>query len=251
MKPARFALIVGLVLAMPRSAGAQKVPVDEFVVIPLRVHVLKSAEIGMAHCRLTDAEVAVIVGNVNAIWHRAGLHFGVESILREPAAQADRFRLVAGFNGGQIDPSELRMLMPRSSRAFDGLHVYYFHELPFNSAYMGDDVVFATEDAQVKQVAGGSQDPIARVTAHALGNLLALPNLQQPRNLMGGGTSGIELDGTQGAAARKVARLIPGAMTIEGLRKAQKDAEARRDTATAKRLRSWLAEVPGAGAGRR
>jgi hypothetical protein len=254
MKPARLALVVGLVLAAARDAGAQGVPAEEFVVIPLRVHVLRSPEIDMANGRLTDAEVAVVVGNINAIWHKAGIHFGVESVLSEPVAQAERFRAVAGLKGGEVDPDDLRILLPRASRSFDGLHVYCFHELPFNSVYMVDDAVFVHEAARVRPVPGGGDDPIARVTAHALGNLLTLPNVAEPRNLMGNGTSGIALDGPQAESARKVARLIAGAMTVEGLRKAIKAAEARGDVAAARRLRFWLGELPGAaaaGSGRR
>jgi hypothetical protein len=254
MKPTRLALIVGLVLATSRSAGAQGVPAEDVVVIPLRVHVLTSPDFDMANCRLTDADVARVVGNLNAIWHKAGIHFGVESVLREPVAQAERFRAVAGLKGGEVDPDDLRILLPRVSHGFEGLHVYYFHELPFNSVYMVDDAVFVHEAAQVQQVPGGGQDPVARVTAHALGNLLTLPNVNEPRNLMGGGTSGIALSGSQAETARKVARTISGAMTVAKLRKAADAAAAKGDAATAKRLRSWLAEVSGAGttkAGRR
>jgi hypothetical protein len=248
MKPVRFAVFVGLVAAMSRIAGAQDVPTEQFVVIPLRVHVLTDPNIDIANCKMTEADVKRVVGNVNAIWHKAGIHFGVESVLREPAAQHERFRLTAELDGGQVGAADLWMLTPRASRSFDGLHVYYFHELPFNSAYMGDDVVFAHEQAEVSQVPGGSKDPVARVTAHALGNLLGLPNNNQPRSLMGGGTSGIALNGSQAEAARKVARTIAGATTIAGLQKAAKAAETKGDAATARRLRSWLAEVPGAGA---
>ena len=154
MNPARFALIVGLILATSRIAGAQDVPAADFVIIPLRVHVLRSAEIDQANCRLTDAEVARVAGNINAIWHKAGIHFGVESILCEPAAQQERFRVTAAASGGEIGAGSLWMLLPRASRAFDGVHVYYFHELPFNSAYMGDEVVFSNEGAQVHEVPG-------------------------------------------------------------------------------------------------
>jgi hypothetical protein len=113
---------------------------------------------------------------------------------------------------------------------------------------MGDDVVFAIEGAQVREIPGGGEDPIARVTAHALGNLLGLRNVEEQQNLMGNGTSGIALAGSQAQAARKVARTVPGATTVAGLRKAAQAAEAKGDAATARRLRSRLAEIPGAGA---
>jgi hypothetical protein len=248
MNPARLALIAGLVLATSRIAGAQDVPAADFVIIPLRVHVLTAPDIDMANCKLTDADVARVVGNINAIWHKAGIHFVVEAVLREPAGQQGRFRTTAALAGGEIGADDLRMLLPSASRVFDGLHVYCFHELPFNSASMGDDVVFANEGARVREIPGGGKDPIARVTPHALGNLLALQNLEEPRDLMGGGTSGIALTGAQAEAARKVARTIPGATTVAGLRKAAQAVEAKRDAAMARRLRSWLAEIPDAGA---
>jgi hypothetical protein len=249
MDHTRFALIAGLVLATSRIAAAQDVPAEQFVIIPLRVHVLTSPDIDQADCKMTEADAARMVGNINAIWHKAGIHFGVESILREPVVQRERFLIVAGLGGGQVGPNDLRILLPRTSRAFDGVHVYFFHDLPFNSTFMGDDLVFTNEQAQVQQIAGGSKDPVSRVTAHALGNLMALPNLNDPKNLMGNGTSGIALTGSQAEAARKVARTISGATTVAALRKAEKAAETKGDTATARRLHSWLAEIPGAGAG--
>jgi hypothetical protein len=248
MKTARFALIAGMVLATSRIAGAQDVPAEQFVIIPLRVHVLTSSDIDQANCKLTEGDVTRVVGNINAIWHKAGIHFGIESILREPVAQRERFLIVAGLGGGQVGPNDLRILLPRASRAFDGLHIYFFHDLPFNSAFMGDDVVFSIEQAQVNPVAGGGKDPVARVTAHALGNLLTLPNTNDPRSLIVNGTSGIALDRSQAETARKVARTIQGATTVAGLQKAEKAAEAKGDAATARRLHAWLAEIPGAGA---
>ena len=249
MNAARFALVAGLILATSRIAGAQDVPAEQFVIVPLRVHLLTSADIDQANCKMTEAEAARVVANINAIWHKAGIHFGVESILREPVAQRERFLIVAGLGGGQVGPNDLRILLPRASRASDGLHVYFFHDLPFNSAFMGDDAVFTNEQAQVSPIAGGGKDPVARVTAHALGNLMALPNVNDPQNLMGNGTSGIALTGSQAEAARKLARTIAGATTVAGLRKAESAAQAKGDTATARRLHSWLAEVPGAAAG--
>jgi hypothetical protein len=248
MSHARLALIVGLILAIVRTAGAQDVPAAEYVIIPIRVHVLTSNELAMANCRLSEADVARVAENINAIWHKAGIHFGVESALREPAGQEGRFGITASLHSGQIDPMELRILLPRGSRTFDGLHVYYFHELPMNSMYMGDDVVIAHEVAAVREVPGGGKDHVARVTAHALGNLLGLENVADPRSLMGNGTSGIALNRSQADSARKVARMIPGATTVAGLRKAAQAAETKGDATTARRLRSWLSAIPGAGA---
>ena len=250
MKSARIATIAGLVLALSRIAAAQDVSAEQFVIIPLRVHVLTSTDIDQANCKMTEADAARVVGNINAIWHKAGIHFGVESILREPVVQRERFLIVAGLGGGQVEPERSPDPAAEGLARFDGVHVYFFHDLPFNSAFLGDDVVFSNEQAQVNPIDGGSKDPVARVTAHALGNLLTLPNVNDPRNLMGGGTSGMALAASQAQAARKVARTIAGATTVADVRKAEKAAQAKGDTATVRRLHAWLAEIPGDRGGR-
>ena len=64
---------------------------------------------------------------------------------------------------------------------------------------------------------------------------------------MGDGTSGIALTKPQAESARKFAADDLGATTVAGLRKAVQAAEAKKDAATARRSRSWLAEIPDAG----
>ena len=83
----------------------------------------------------------------------------------------ERFRLTASQGGGEVGVDQLRILLPRGSRGFEGVHVYLFHELPFNSVYRIDDLVFSQELARVRPIPGGGKDPVARVTAHAVGNL--------------------------------------------------------------------------------
>jgi hypothetical protein len=218
------------------------------VVIPLRIHVLTSTEIDTANCNLIDADIARVVGNINTIWQRAGIRFGVESILREPAAQTERFHITTQLHGGEAGEPQLWMLLPRASRSHDRLHVYHFHELPYNSFYLGDDIVIAQEGAQVKQVKGGGNDTVARVTAHALANLLGLTNVPESRNLMGDETSSVALEDSQCETASKVARTIRGVATATEVQQAAETAEAKGDAATARRLRLWLSGVPGQGA---
>jgi hypothetical protein len=236
---------------VPRRAHVRRAPDrepagDQFVIVPLRAHILTAPDLELADCKLSEADVVRVIGRVNAIWHKAGIHFGLESVVREPAAQRERFRLTAEQNRGEVGVSALKMLLPRSTREFDGFHVYFFHELPFNSLSFGDDSVIAQEVARVNPVEGGCDDPIARVTAHALGNELGLPNRAEPGNLMGNGTSGMALDADQAGWALKVARTVPGALTVSTARRAAESADSKKDAATARRLRSWLAEIPGA-----
>ena len=127
------------------------------------------ADLDMANCRLTDAEIHRVVANLNAIWHPAGIRFGLESLVREPAAQRDRFRLLIEKRALQRGFPEPALLFPPASRDFDGLHAYFFRDLPYNSSVVADDAVVVQEGATVRQVLhGGGNDTIARVLAHAL-----------------------------------------------------------------------------------
>src|SRR4051794_4331549 len=56
---------------------------DQFVVIPLRVHILTATDLPEVDCHLTDADVGRILGKVNRIWEKAGVHWGLESVVRE------------------------------------------------------------------------------------------------------------------------------------------------------------------------
>ena len=67
MRPARIALIVGLALAMARIAEAQEIPAADFVIVPLRGHVLATPETELANCKLTDAEVARFRSDLDGI----------------------------------------------------------------------------------------------------------------------------------------------------------------------------------------
>ena len=218
------------------------------MIVPFRIHVMTAPDLELANCRLTDAGAARVLDQLNAIWHRAHIHFGLESIRRERPDQAARSRANTDGQPGAFAMPE-RILLPRSSRTFDGLHAYYFHTLPINGADLGGDVVLVQEGAQVQPVDGGTDNPMARVTAHALGYALGLLDDFDPANLMSQGTSGVALDDAQTEVARAVARTIHGVATAADIRKAALAAQAKDERSDeARRLWSWLAEIPGPGA---
>src|SRR5262249_43090967 len=154
------------------------------------------------HCALSDADLRRIAGKMNAIWHKAGIHWGVESIVREPAERREQFRLArelsksAGLNS-------FRTLLPACSRRYDGLHVYYIHKFSVNGIYMGDDFAIVQETASLRSVEGGTDEPIARVTAHELGHALGLPHRQDRVNLLASGTTGTLLNEAEVEIARE------------------------------------------------
>ena len=189
-------------------------PPEEFIVVPLRVHVLTSSDAPEIDCKLTDADVERIVTKMNRVWSVAGIYFGVESIVREPAAKVDQFKRIRDELGAA--PLGLfRILRPEASRTFDGLHVYYVHKLPVNGVYMGSDYAIVQETAKLREVKGGIDEPVPRVTSHELGHALGLPHRQHRTNLMQSGTTGILLNEAEVKVAREKALKTKGAMRFD------------------------------------
>lgn len=225
-------------------------PFEQFLVVPLRVHLLSSKTIDEVDCRLTDADVARILKKVNAIWHKAGIHWGLESLRREPAARQDEFgRLLELF--GKVRLDRFRMLIPRDddSRRFDGLHVYYLHRFPVNGVWLGDDFALVQDSSRLREVEGGIDEPIPRVTAHELGHALGLAHRQDRTNLLASGTTGTLLNTQEVATARRTAERLKGSLPISALRSQARTAREQGEVERARRLWTWMAEIPGDGAG--
>jgi hypothetical protein len=181
---------------------------------------------------------------VNGIWNKAGIHWGLESIVREPAAQAHKFRLVREL-GGAVQLGRYSMLVPEPTRLTSGLNVYYVHKFPVNGVWMGSDFAMVQETAGLRPVEGGIDEPIPRVTAHELGHALGLSHRQDRTNLLASGTTGTRLNADEVATARRKALKIQGALTIETLRKKAEDASSQDSKYKARRLWTWLSEIPG------
>ena len=207
-------------------------PPEEFVIVPLRVHVL-TGDAAEVDCKLTDADVERIVGKVNRVWGVAGVYFGLESIVREPASRLEQFKRVRDEIGAA--PLGLfRILRPDDTRAFDGLHVYYVHKLPVNGVYMGEDYAIVQETAKLREVEGGIDEPVPRVTSHELGHAMGLPHRQDRTNLMASGTTGTLLNEAEVKVARDKARTVRGALSYEECVKRAGDDE---------RLKRWVEQV--------
>jgi hypothetical protein len=239
-------------LLLPQARGDEPAPdvteppaYEEFVVIPLRVHVLTADDLPEVDCRLSDSDVTRILDKVNRIWHKAGVHFGLESLVREPAARQGRFRAARDLADEPTPLGLYRVLLPEASRRFDGLHVYYIHRFPVNGVYLGDGAALVQETARLKPVEGGIDEPLPRVTAHELGHALGLSHRQDRTNLLASGTTGTSLNRDEAGRARDRARSIRGARPVADLRREAEAVSERGDTATARRFWTWLSEIPG------
>lgn len=224
-------------------------PYEDFLVVPLRVHVLRSEKLDDVDCKLKDADIHRVLGKVNGIWRNAGVHFRLESIVREDAAEQDRFRIAREMTDGKAPHRLFRILRPEGSRRFDGIHVYYIHDFDVNGVFfLRDDFAFVRDTARLREVEGGIDEPIPRVTSHELGHALGLPHRQDRTNLLASGTTGTLLNADEVAIARDRARSIKGALTVAALRNAAQVAEHRAERDEAREIWSCLAAIPGAGA---
>src|SRR5690348_94673 len=66
-------------------------PFDEFRIVPVRVHLLRDSETASAITKLTEKDIKRIFKKANGIWHAAGIHLWVESIVSEKPASTAGF----------------------------------------------------------------------------------------------------------------------------------------------------------------
>jgi hypothetical protein len=229
----------------PAHPVAVQPPAREvFFLVPLNVHVLACKDQADVDCKLSDVDIARIIGKVNGIWHQAGVHFCLDSVLREEAENVAAFEEKRQAPGGAASLQIYRMLAPAATRQRAGLHVYYVHELPPNGVYLGQNICFVKETAKLREVEGGIDEPLPRVTAHELGHGLGLPHRQDRTNLMASGTTGTLLNAAEVAVARGRAEKMEGAMTVAACERAVAEAKGKGDGERAKVLEKFLGELP-------
>ena len=228
----------------PASDVRTPPPFDTFLVIPLRVHVLSAPDLPEIDCALSDDDVTRILGKVNGVWNKAGLHWGLESIVREPAARQEKFQLARDLGKG-VNLGIYHLLVPEQSREFKGLHVYYIHKFAVNGVWLGGEA-FVQETAKLRPVEGGIDEPIPRVTAHELGHALGLPHRQDRTNLLASGTTGTLLNRLEVESARQTAKSLAGVQTVAELQTEAAAAEKSGARRRARAIGTWLAEIPGA-----
>ena len=197
----KFALLLATILPAAAEEQLPKFGFAEQYIIPVRIHLLQTpGELNLT-TTLTEKDIHRILGKVNKIWGQAGIHFAMESLIKEPAANPVLYRQ----NYRSRNLKWLKALRPEKTRNDDCFHIYYIKRFAANGVYLGADSMFVKDLARLHSVKGGLDEPIPRVTSHELGHALTLPHRQHVINLMQSGTTGWRLNSAEARQTRKAA----------------------------------------------
>ncbi len=232
-------LIQGRIGDNSANAGSAR-PFDEFYVVPVRVHLIRSDDVLAAGTRMAKEEVNRIFRKANGIWHAAGIHLWVESIVEEKPAKLGGYEKESALPYAALQP-----LRPEASRADGMFHVYYVRAMVVNGLYIDQNAIFVQEVARLFPVPGGIDEPLPRVTAHELGHGLKLPHRQDRTNLMSSGTTGTSLNEEEIHTVRRAAEGLKWVETSEAFAKKADMLLASGHKGTAISRFSALLDIPG------
>jgi len=135
-------------------ASAATIDPNDRLLVPLRVHLLAAKGVPELTTTLTGKDVERILHKINLVWAPAGLHFYLESLVNEEAANSEMF--VA--HNGAAERLGLLSLRPEASKASTLFHIYYLKRMSVNGIYLGE-AIFVKDTASLRAVAGGIDEP--------------------------------------------------------------------------------------------
>ncbi|MBI3876563.1 MAG: hypothetical protein HY300_11550, partial [Verrucomicrobia bacterium] len=171
----------------------------DFLLVPLRFHLLTATNAPDVHTTLTADDIARILPKMNRIWAQAGVHFYVESLRFEPAENTEDFWETLKTK----ERTTLLGLRPTNSIATNAFNLYYTKKLRPNGIYFSRTGIFVKDTASLKPVEGGIDEPLPRVSSHELGHAFGLAHRQNVTNLLASGTTGIWLNDEEIQKARE------------------------------------------------
>ena len=210
----------------------------DFLLVPLRVHLLLAPDEPGIQTTLTRQDVTRILGKVNCIWAQAGITFHLESLCVELATNTAGFRADV-----QTSTDALLRLRPEASKSPNVFHVYYLKQFGPNGICIGG-INFVKDTASLRTVAGGLDEPLPRVTAHELGHTLSLPHRQDTTNLLASGTTGGWLNAVEIQQARAAAKKFPGVESAGAVGRKADELQFKHQAEEARGLWQCLTNVP-------
>ena len=96
-------------------------------------------------------------------------------------------------------------MIPTDRLSPKDIDICYVKQVQPNGFYYGEPVV-VKDTANLREVPGGLDEPLPRVTSHEIGHALGLKHRQDTTNLMQSGTTGFTLNEAEIAIARKKAQ---------------------------------------------
>jgi hypothetical protein len=242
LKPARALSCLTLWIffsAARATEQPQKFPFDDFLLAPVRVHLLSASNAPNVHTTLKETDLTRILGKVNGIWSQAGITFHLESLVREEA-ENQQLNPVLGT------PNDLRQLLalrPGATRATNLFHLYYVKRFTANGVYLGE-AMFVKDTASLREVPGGIDEPIPRVSSHELGHALTLMHHTNDFHLMARGTTGTNFDAAEITQARAAAEKLPWVRKAPEVWKQAEELRRSKRQSEAKKLYRQIATLP-------
>lgn len=197
----RLLPLIGLLLLA--AAPVRSSEAHSLLTLRVHVHLMQSVANPRLQTSLTEKQVRAIFDEVNAIWSQAGIRFEVEAVgsLQAIEVPAKRWYIK--------DRDWVKTAIPTAQFSPTAIDVCFVKDMGPNGFFYGEPVVVC-EKPEFNKVAGGTDNIVARVTAHELGHVLFLQHRQERTNLMASAKNGTSLNRQEIKDARKRALEILG-----------------------------------------
>ncbi len=223
-----FAMLTG---TLSPASGVQVFGFEDYLLVPVRIHLLRSGDTPALQTTLTGGDVERIFQKVNRVWAPAGIQFFMEPLVCEPAAPA---KVNPEPDPTKRVPAGLEALLdhiPPATRDGAAFNIYYIKAFDMNGVYFRHpEAIFVKDTASLRKVEGGIDEPLPRVTSHELGHAFSLVHRQDTFNLMASGTTGTALNEAEICQARenaaKRAWILPARIWLEKAVALEKDGKA-------------------------